>query len=177
MKKPMKTATLLALALVLFLSLAIAAYYRRGRGEHLGLGYLGYGHASSGDLRGTCGASCGALDPVNDPGYNVRDVIKNTLLLEEHLAEKRKYCKSCILKHFLINQGKLEEAVWMACDRCKEYPKLEDSVRFFDELFKQWYAGMDSEETRVDVLTQLRSWRREMVDLYYFKDTGVGMPE
>ena len=118
--------------------------------------------------QGTCSASCGALDPVNDPDYNVREAIKQTLLLEQHLAEKSKYCKSCICKHFLIIEGLYDESVWMACNKCKDYPKLEESEEFIKGLFKKWHANMDDEETRLDTLTKLREWRREMVDLYYF---------
>ena len=44
---------------------------------------------------------CSAIDNVNDPAYNMKSVIKQTILLEEHLAEDNKYCKPCISKHFL----------------------------------------------------------------------------
>lgn len=115
------------------------------------------------------GGSCNALDPVNEPDYNVRESIKQTLLLEQHLAEKSKYCKACIHKHLLLIEALLEEAVWMSCDRCKDYPKLEESVGFFKKLFDQWYKNMDDEDTRLDVLSKLRDWRREMVELYYFQ--------
>ena len=122
-------------------------------------------------LKGSCSlASCGSIDPVNDPDYNVREAIKQTLLLEQHLAEKAKYCKPCITKHFLVIDGLLTESVWMACNRCKDYPKLEESVDFFKKTFDQWHNNMDDDQTRLDVLTKLREWRREMIELYYFKD-------
>lgn len=121
-------------------------------------------------LNGSCSKSCGALDPVNDPDYNVREAIKQTLLLEQHLAEKAKYCKSCCVKHQLVIIGILEEAVWMAGNHCKDYPKLEESVDFFKKLFDKWHKNMDDKEIILDTLTQLREWRREMVDLYYFND-------
>lgn len=117
---------------------------------------------------GSCSAACGALEPINDPDYNVREAIKQVLLLEQHLAEKAKYCKPCCTKHFLLVSGLLEEAVWMSCKRCKEYPKLEESVDLFKAMFQQWHSNMDDEKTRLDVLTKLRDWRRNMVDLYYF---------
>lgn len=112
--------------------------------------------------------SCGALDDVNNPAYNVRETIKQTLLLEQHLAEQAKYCKSCCVKHQLLIISLLEEAVWMAGKRCKDYPKLEESVDFFKKLFDRWHKNMDDEQTRLDSLTQVREWRQEMVDLYYF---------
>lgn len=60
------------------------------------------------------GDSCGASDPVNEPDYNVRETLKNTVLLEQHLSCVQKYCKPCIVKHFLISIGLLEEAEQMA---------------------------------------------------------------
>jgi hypothetical protein len=112
--------------------------------------------------------TCGALDDVNNPAYNVRETIKQTLLLEQHLAEKAKYCKSCCVKHFLLIESYLVEGIWMAGNHCKDYPKLEESVDFFKKLFDKWHKNMDDEQTRLVSLTQLREWRREMVDLYYF---------
>lgn len=112
--------------------------------------------------------TCGALDDVNNPAYNVRETIKQILLLEQHLAEKAKYCKSCILKHYTISIALIEESIWMAGNHCKDYPKLEESLDFFKKQFDKWYKNMDDEQTRLDSLTQLREWRREMVDLYYF---------
>lgn len=117
---------------------------------------------------GSCSKSCGAIDPVNDPDYNVRETIKQTLLLEQHLAEKAKYCKSCILKHYNLNIALMQESIWMAGNHCKDYPKLEESLVFFKKQFDKWYKNMDDEQTRLDSLTQLREWRREMVNLYYF---------
>jgi uncharacterized protein YxeA len=117
---------------------------------------------------GSCSKSCGAIDPVNDPDYNVRETIKQTLLLEQHLAEKAKYCKSCCVKHFLLIEAYLVEGVWMAGNHCKDYPKLEESVDFFKKLFDKWHKNMDDKQIILDTLTQLRIWRRDMVDLYYF---------
>ena len=117
---------------------------------------------------GSCSKSCSAIDPVNDPDYNVREAIKQTLLLEQHLAEKSKYCKSCILKHYNLIIGMYEESVWMAGNRCKDYPKLEESLDFCKKSFDKWYKNMDDDKTRLDTLTQLRNWRRDMVNLYYF---------
>ena len=118
---------------------------------------------------GKCSAnSCSAIDDVNAPDYNVREVIKNTLLIEQHLAEKRKYCKACIVKHFLLSLGLLNEAIWMAGEKCKEYAKLEESETFYNNLFNEWKSNMENDEVRLDVLSKLREWRREMIELYYF---------
>jgi hypothetical protein len=121
----------------------------------------------------SCSQSCGAQDPVNDPDYNIRESIKQTLLLEQHLAEKSKYCKACCVKHMLLIESMLSEAVWMACDHCGDYKNLEESVDFFKELFKQWHSNMDDDTTRLSTLSKLRDWRREMVEIYYFTPTDI----
>lgn len=117
-------------------------------------------------------ASCGAIDPVNDPGYNVREVIKNTVLIEQHLAEKRKYCKECLVKHFLLSIGLLEEAVWMAVCKAGKYPMLEESEAFYTRVFEEWRHDMDGAESRLATLRKLRDWRQEMVRLYFFGATS-----
>jgi len=112
--------------------------------------------------------SCSAQDDVNNPDYNVKEVIKNTILIEQHLAEKRKYCKQCIVKHFLISIGLLEEAICMSGKHIAEYKNLEDSETFYTRVFNQWHSNMDCDINRLNTLGKLRDWRREMLELYYF---------
>jgi len=116
--------------------------------------------------QGSCTSkTCGAIDPVNDPDYNVREVIKNTILLEQHLSDANKYCKTCITKHFLLSIGLLEEAVWMAGSRSN----LDDYTEKYQSLFKYWHGNMDDDTTRLHVLVELREWRRESMIQYYFE--------
>ncbi len=63
---------------------------------------------------GSCGGGCGAIDPVSDPAYNMREVAKQSVLLEEHLVQPNKYCVDCIGKHFLHAIGLAEEAEMLA---------------------------------------------------------------
>jgi hypothetical protein len=101
----------------------------------------------------------------------MKEVIKNTLLLEDHLSSKcgtGKYCMTCIWKHMQLNNAYLSEAIWMSCDKCKDFPKLEESLKFHESIYEQWYANMNDNDTRLNVLTKLRDWRREIVELYYF---------
>ena len=116
----------------------------------------------------TCSAtSCGAIDPVNDPDYNMREVIKNTLLIEQHLSEPNKYCRQCIVKHFLISIGLLEEAVWMAGASHDAYPMLDDSLPYHRGAFDAWFAHVEDVDERLVVLEKLRTWRRAASELYF----------
>ncbi len=114
------------------------------------------------NINHTC--SSGKIDNVNDPEYNIQNVIKQTILLEEHLAQDNKYCKACICKHFLHIIGLLEEAKWMAK---KEYPLLNDSVKLYNEWFKLWVKNKDNNQVRVNVLQNLRQMRQALIGTYY----------
>ena len=57
---------------------------------------------SSKKVGGPCDiVSCGALDPVSNPAYNFQQIVKQSILLEEHITNKNKRCRDCITKHFL----------------------------------------------------------------------------
>ncbi len=118
---------------------------------------------------GTCRSaahSSSELDPVNEPSYNVREVLKNTLLIEQHLSEKKKYCKACLVKHFLLSEALLDEAIWMAGQSIGTYPKLAESQTFYKLLYDTWHANMDDDAVRLVTLDKLRAWRRDMIDAY-----------
>ena len=111
--------------------------------------------------------TCGAIDDVNDPAYNMKNVIKQSILLEEHIAEKNKYCLSCIVKHFNHIIALCEEAIWLAERNVTKYPYLEDSVDFYHMLFESWLNGKNNDTIKKDVLSSLRDKRRSLVDAYY----------
>jgi hypothetical protein len=122
-----------------------------------------------------CGpATCGALDPVDDPAYNMREVAKQTLLLEQHLADPRKLCRACSVKHLLLCCGLLEEAAWMAGTRGGAYPMLDESSREYADLLATWpwrERGADVPDARrTEILAQLRARRRALVDAYMMSD-------
>lgn len=113
--------------------------------------------------------TCGAIDDVNDPAYNMKNVIKQSILLEEHLAEKNKYCISCIVKHFNHIIGLCEEAVWLAEKNVNKYPYLEDSVVYYQALFEKWVKARQDNTVKTDVLSAIREMRRSLIDAYYLQ--------
>lgn len=50
------------------------------------------------------------LLPVMRPEFNLRECAKNLALLEDHLAQERRRCKDCIVKHFSLVEAFAEEA-------------------------------------------------------------------
>ena len=85
--------------------------------------------------KGACTATCGAKADVNNPRHNIYECIKNVLLLEDHLADKSKYCKECCVKHFLLVQAYIAEAIWMAGSKINDHPKLQESEQFFQDIY------------------------------------------
>ena len=119
--------------------------------------------ASSG---GVCGKGCGAIDPVGDPKYNMKNIIKQSILLEEHLIEDNKYCKDCCVKHFMHIIGLAEEALCLAGANWEQYPLLKESIALYNALFDRWLANVNDETVRREVAASLRDQRKLLVQKY-----------
>jgi hypothetical protein len=91
-------------------------------------------HHSHNNKKGSCDVkSCGALDPVSDPKYNMQQIVKQSILLEEHLTNKNKRCRDCITKHFQHIIGLAEEAQMLATTKCNKFPLLNESVTVYND--------------------------------------------
>lgn len=51
------------------------------------------------------------LLPVMDPAFNLREICKQCILLEDHLSHDDKRCTDCCTKHFLTLEALAEEAI------------------------------------------------------------------
>lgn len=82
------------------------------------------------------------LLPIMSPKFNLREVVKQCVLLEDHLFHPKKRCADCIAKHFLTIEALLEEAV--SLDKKKEVDAdlsgLADRLRV---LQMAWVSGAD----------------------------------
>jgi len=111
--------------------------------------------------------TCGSIDPVSDPAYNMGEIAKNSLLLEDHIAIKAKRCRDCCLKHFLLLIGYSEEATTLACNRLKTFPLLDGLSEFYNDLMKEYLKFPNDEEHLTNILSKLREKRKEIVAAYY----------
>lgn len=68
-----------------------------------------------------------------DPRFNLREVAKQMILLEDHLFHKNKHCRDCISKHTLYIEGLLEEALTMDTEQ-KYAPIITSTLSQFKEL-------------------------------------------
>lgn len=114
--------------------------------------------------------TCGAIDPVSDPSYNMQQIVKQSILLEEHITNKNKRCRDCITKHFLHIIGLAEEAQMLATNKCNRYPYINESVEIYNRLFKDWLA-LKSDNTRIlNITDELRIHRKKLIVAYFFND-------
>jgi len=124
-------------------------------------------------VNGTCDAkSCGALDPVSNPAYNMQQIVKQSILLEEHLTNKNKRCRDCITKHFLHIIGLSEEAQMLATKDFKKYPLINENVELYNKLFKKWFDVYESQDEKkiLEICDELRNNRKKLIAIYYFND-------
>jgi len=124
-------------------------------------------------IYGSCDKdSCGALDPVSDPKYNMQQIVKQSILLEEHLANKNKRCRDCITKHFLHIIGLAEEAQMLATNKIKEYPLINECVVLYNDLFHLWVEKYNTpgEQTVLACCDKLRVMRKKLIVVYFFDE-------
>jgi hypothetical protein len=154
-------------SVILVILLVIVQVYAFWHEKH------GGGNVKSG---GACSATgCSALDPVSDPAYNIKQIAKQSILLEEHIAEKQKRCRDCIAKHFLHIIGLAEEAVWLAHRNFSKYPYLENMPAFYDSLFNRWLRTSTQSQPEQElqaILILLRDQRKKIIAKYYFDDNS-----
>lgn len=125
------------------------------------------------DKIGSCDInSCGSIDPVSDPKYNMQQIIKQSILLEEHLTNKNKRCRDCITKHFLHIIGLAEEAQMLATNKIGDYPMINESVIIYTELFNIWIKNHDmkDDKTILYITDKLRDNRKKLIIVYFFDE-------
>ena len=121
---------------------------------------------------GTCDAkSCGAIDPVSNPAYNMQQIVKQSILLEEHITNKNKRCRDCITKHFLHIIGLAEEAQMLASNKCHKFPLINESVVLYNDLFNDWIKTRDDDANILNVSDKLRIHRKKLIAIYFFNDS------
>lgn len=114
--------------------------------------------------------TCGALDPVSDPKYNMQQIVKQSILLEEHLINKNKRCRDCITKHFQHIIGLSEEAQMLATDKSSKYPFLNESVDIYNGLFNHWFKNRYDDNKIYEIADKLRIHRKKLIAIYFFED-------
>lgn len=113
--------------------------------------------------------ACIRLDPVTDPAYNMKEIIKQLVLLEDHLINRKKRCPDCISKHFLTIIALQEEAMSLAGPNRNRYPLMGDNLPIFQQLFDQWVQKRNTPEGErmyLEIAGHLRQRRKALVAKY-----------
>ena len=99
-----------------------------------------------------------SLLPVLDCRFNLREICKQCILLEDHLSHDKKRCYDCCIKHFLAIEGLSEEAVTL--DKTASYKgllkEIPDKVR---GIQKFWYEN--PEKNSHEASQMLRELRKD----------------
>lgn len=79
------------------------------------------------------------LLPILDCRFNMREICKQCILLEDHLSQDRKRCHDCCIKHFLALEGLSEEAITLDKDEKykKELESIPDKIRSIQKIWHQ----------------------------------------
>jgi hypothetical protein len=96
------------------------------------------------------------LLPVLDSQFNLREICKQCILLEDHLSQKQKRCYDCCIKHFLALEGLSEEAITL--DNEKQMGYIENLPQEIRDIQKYWHQNPDSNS--LDAAQKLRQIRK-----------------
>lgn len=109
------------------------------------------------------------LLPIMSPLFNLREVCKQSSLLEDHLNNPRKRCHDCIRKHFLTIEALFEEAI--SLDKDFKYGEhLDGKAHEIRELQALW---LDSKEKKnhnaeyLEIAQKLRGMRKGFAPLCF----------
>lgn len=97
------------------------------------------------------------LLPVMNPEFNLREICKQIILLEDHLSQPEKRCTDCCIKHFLTIEALSEEAITL--DKNNKYSHISFIPPKIRELQKTWYDNPNKNALLVS--QQLRNIRKQ----------------
>lgn len=116
-------------------------------------------------------SSNGPRMPVFEPMHNVREVAKQLVLLEDHLAQPDKHCPDCIRKHLLTAEAFAEEAVTL--DKTGQYRDLLVPLPEKIRAIGRAYLGADK-PSRHAVAQRARELRKELSKVGFSSVSGAG---
>ena len=106
----------------------------------------------------------GKLLPVLDYKFNMREICKQCILLEDHLSHLEKRCPDCCIKHFLALEALSEEAIQLDKKRegMDEIYHLPERIR---KIQKNWYK--DPAKNASQCSQDLREIRKELMEISF----------
>ena len=97
-----------------------------------------------------------------DPSFNLREIAKQLILVEDHLLHGYKFCPDCLRKHLLTVEAFAEEATTL--DHANLWGDFPERLA---EQARQWLEHLaDAEDPRV-IGQQIRGLRKQLVPLVF----------
>jgi hypothetical protein len=106
-----------------------------------------------------------------DPRFNMREVAKQMILLEDHLFHNNKHCLDCISKHTLFIEGLLEEGISMDAEnkyRSELVQTLDAFKNLLPPLIKKMKQKTATDKDYIDVGNNLRKLRKPIAKNYSY---------
>jgi len=95
------------------------------------------------------------LQPLMDPLFNLREIVKELTLLEDHINQPSKQCLDCINKHLMKCEALSEEAISLDGD---------NQYRFLTkvpQVIRGWHkAVLDNDTMPTNLSSQMRKFRK-----------------
>lgn len=98
------------------------------------------------------------------PLFNLREICKQSALLEDHLNNPRKRCHDCIRKHFLTIEALFEEAVSLD-ETGKWSEQFDGKADFVRRLQERWIDGVEPTKLAQDLRSMRKGFASECFDL------------
>lgn len=110
-------------------------------------------------FKAACGEGGERLSLLH-PRFNLREVAKQLILLEDHLHHPYKFCPDCIRKHLLTVEGLAEEATTL--DTSGVYRDLAEGLA---EQARRWQESFEDGRPPEEIAQNIRQVRKNLVEL------------
>jgi|APSaa5957512576_1039674.scaffolds.fasta_scaffold29674_2 hypothetical protein len=120
-----------------------------------------YAHRRQAALRHkrACDANTSHLNLMH-PLFNLREVAKQMLLLEDHLQHPWKHCPDCIRKHLMTIEAFCEEAV--SLDKIGTY---RDAAEEMAGNAREWLEGFEDGRPLPEIAQEIRKVRKILIEI------------
>jgi hypothetical protein len=100
------------------------------------------------------------MAPLNLALFNLREVTKHMLLLEEQLSKKDNFCSECIKKRFLLMEAIVEEAIQPHTRWASIAIELAIQIR-------RWQMAFSDGVQRLVICEKVRVRRKALIDIVF----------
>lgn len=97
---------------------------------------------------------------ISSPEFNIREITKQILLLEDHLFDVSKRCQDCIRKHTLMIEALAEEAITL-----NPKSRWVFDCHYLAERTRNWMSRIIDGEDMYNIAQEMRHIRKQLVPI------------